>query len=1033
MESDEVFEIVDYSLAGHFERIVHGIEQVLLCEEARVVVGSITVSMSSNHLLNHWTGCSRLVLLALASPADWDTEKLLLSAAQVALRNSGVMTPVFVPVASVWRNMYSGVVVSSDPDKGNVLSEAYTVPAEPEDSSRVKNLLSRYALNSSRVQTRFRMIHSPFIPTEHSDLVGLADLFRDRLQFGHDKDHLLFNPLSSAVYSYALDFDANGDGGYYYDPVSLYQHQSMFPVPMGPSLDPIASINLETHFEAEICAIHLKNKLPLSSYDSLTWKLVATLRSEGLAKHGRLFLKMSSLLDAWIMASSNMPEFTDLSNHQIVSPHQQHQSQQQQQQQQPPASSPKPQQHAPQEPPRSALSLGKTLVKSSIKRLAAAASTSIHEAVAVTAATNLPVHLDPSSSTTNTTSTQLSLLSQFSSLPPSIFNPSHSTTPTTTAASSPTTIESSLRTISALAHAKNPLSAPFDSILWRLCRHALSTLGPSVPTSLARVWSAFVRDLRGRWDSLDFSGGWVDEILVRNTFNSGGGGGGAGNGNGVIDLRDALIFQKVCMLSYCMDRKRRSRKRSGSSSSSSGGGLGNGFSKTEGVLVNNPPPVPASFNRENSGGVVGDESLLALGSRFLSAMGVGDQLYDQNQQNGVSSNGGIPIQRNREQQQQQYHYGQSWNSDISWEDFGTSAGNHHAHQRRHLQDQQPSHKQTDEEVTAEDENSTTEYQQGGCGQDSISSGSGGEAGDMFFDTLDFTDLPKGPGSTSAYPSSLRKQSPSRPTSTASTHANRSGLRSHNPHTSRTGTQADQSFQESASGVQSDDSSGVIIGSTSPPSHMITQGTDNPASTRKRIPSITAADSYVKLPLEVLLTNPEEDDELQQEFMNPHELKDAESVQGGLHPHHTGLLILKTGAVMMVPEVQESGVMTEDMIEEQERMLLALGDSKEAAGVRARMQTGQLKSDMESFKAANAHATLEDFVRWHSPRDWIVDASVEPYGGKLSPRMMEAGNLWHEVWNTARRIPAAGQKPLFHVEKEAEKCLSYLEELSGRGG
>jgi hypothetical protein len=27
--------------------------------------------------------------------------------------------------------------------------------------------------------------------------------------------------------------------------------------------------------------------------------------------------------------------------------------------------------------------------------------------------------------------------------------------------------------------------------------------------------------------------------------------------------------------------------------------------------------------------------------------------------------------------------------------------------------------------------------------------------------------------------------------------------------------------------------------------------------------------------------------------------------------------------------------------------------------------------MEAFKAANPGCTLPDFVRWHSPRDWVV--------------------------------------------------------------
>lgn len=35
-----------------------------------------------------------------------------------------------------------------------------------------------------------------------------------------------------------------------------------------------------------------------------------------------------------------------------------------------------------------------------------------------------------------------------------------------------------------------------------------------------------------------------------------------------------------------------------------------------------------------------------------------------------------------------------------------------------------------------------------------------------------------------------------------------------------------------------------------------------------------------------------------------------------------------------------------------------------------MMSASLLSDMESFKAANPNGTIEDFIRWYSPRDWI---------------------------------------------------------------
>ncbi|KAJ3053730.1 Rab3 GTPase-activating protein catalytic subunit [Rhizophlyctis rosea] len=82
-------------------------------------------------------------------------------------------------------------------------------------------------------------------------------------------------------------------------------------------------------------------------------------------------------------------------------------------------------------------------------------------------------------------------------------------------------------------------------------------------------------------------------------------------------------------------------------------------------------------------------------------------------------------------------------------------------------------------------------------------------------------------------------------------------------------------------------------------------------------------------------------------------------------------LLETGEDMWEPETQEPGYMTEDMIREQEEIFERLGTSDEAARTRARMQCAQLTSDMEAFKAANPNCILADFVRWHSPRDWIM--------------------------------------------------------------
>ncbi|RIB19800.1 Rab3 GTPase-activating protein catalytic subunit-domain-containing protein [Gigaspora rosea] len=158
-----------------------------------------------------------------------------------------------------------------------------------------------------------------------------------------------------------------------------------------------------------------------------------------------------------------------------------------------------------------------------------------------------------------------------------------------------------------------------------------------------------------------------------------------------------------------------------------------------------------------------------------------------------------------------------------------------------------------------------------------------------------------------------------------------------------------------------------------------------------------------------------------------EVNDENEREGFLHPFN-GLTLLETGEPLWVPETQEVGFMTEDMLREQEEIFEKLGTSENATKARAQMQSVHLLSDMQAFKAANPHAILEDFIRWHSPRDWIPD-NDDPNKGTLSQRMLEEGNLWQELWKKAQRIPASRQSPLFKCSLEAEKALHYLEHLS----
>ncbi|KAK9816392.1 hypothetical protein WJX74_004148 [Apatococcus lobatus] len=134
----------------------------------------------------------------------------------------------------------------------------------------------------------------------------------------------------------------------------------------------------------------------------------------------------------------------------------------------------------------------------------------------------------------------------------------------------------------------------------------------------------------------------------------------------------------------------------------------------------------------------------------------------------------------------------------------------------------------------------------------------------------------------------------------------------------------------------------------------------------------------------------------------------------------------------VPATQEVLVMTQDMVEDRQNALAALGDSEAGQRARMRLQGDVLASDMAAFKAANPGGCLADFVRWHSPKDWLCES---PTGipGRLSPRMAAegGGGVWHALWEGTEACPTARQKLLMDPEVEGEKVLHFLETLPPR--
>lgn len=92
-----------------------------------------------------------------------------------------------------------------------------------------------------------------------------------------------------------------------------------------------------------------------------------------------------------------------------------------------------------------------------------------------------------------------------------------------------------------------------------------------------------------------------------------------------------------------------------------------------------------------------------------------------------------------------------------------------------------------------------------------------------------------------------------------------------------------------------------------------------------------------------------------------------------------MMLIESDEPLYIPVTQDPVPKTEDELEDDAEMLLNVSDSE----LRAQLMSASLLSDMESFKAANPKAKLDDFIRWYSPRDWIEEDTDErdPFGRK----------------------------------------------------
>ncbi|KAL0358563.1 UNVERIFIED_CONTAM: Rab3 GTPase-activating protein catalytic subunit, partial [Sesamum angustifolium] len=234
---------------------------------------------------------------------------------------------------------------------------------------------------------------------------------------------------------------------------------------------------------------------------------------------------------------------------------------------------------------------------------------------------------------------------------------------------------------------------------------------------------------------------------------------------------------------------------------------------------------------------------------------------------------------------------------------------------------------------------------------------------------------------------------------------------------------------------------------------------------------------------------------QEDLQVPMEFSASHGVSEGFGKKHDrngssgvagSMMLLKARKIMHAPITQDPPLMTEDMHEERLRAAVALGDSFSFSGQLERDILASvygkggshlrmyekfqnpaeslkaahnlpfcnqhhpglpfifLYQDMSAFKAANPEAVFEDFIRWHSPKDWENDDTEQtgvsqinatevseikwPPSGRLSERMSDFGNSWRKIWNEALPLPASQQKPLLDPNREGEKVLHYLETL-----
>ncbi|ONM57625.1 hypothetical protein ZEAMMB73_Zm00001d021600 [Zea mays] len=148
-----------------------------------------------------------------------------------------------------------------------------------------------------------------------------------------------------------------------------------------------------------------------------------------------------------------------------------------------------------------------------------------------------------------------------------------------------------------------------------------------------------------------------------------------------------------------------------------------------------------------------------------------------------------------------------------------------------------------------------------------------------------------------------------------------------------------------------------------------------------------------------------------------------------------LTLLETGEPIYSPTLQEGPIMTAELIKETEELVLRTGSFCLCVIVLVLDALNFYQICRLSRQAANPGCVLEDFVRWHSPPDWSEDCAANSTTvgegssrrGRLSDRMQtKEGNLWKELWEAAKPIPAVEQTPIYDEDLAVESIFDALE-------